>query len=569
MIYFQKVRYKNLLSTGNVFIEIDLNSAKTTLLSGQNGAGKSTVIEAIIFALYGKPFRKISKPQLVNTVNQKDLLVELEFQIGSSSFLIRRGIKPAIFEIYKDDVLLNQSAAIKDYQEFLEENILKINYKAFTQIVILGSATYIPFMELPAASRREVIEDLLDLQIFSTMNILLKDKLSKNKTAITETRHGIELLESKIQILSENSEQLEQKRLAELADLKEKLNTYLGHMTKQKAELSELEAQIEELKTQITEKESLLEKKQKYDEVYYDLKSKQREKTKELEFLTDHDHCPTCSQEIDETFKKDKVSHTNSELLLLVANITKLESILEKLKSNLLEITKVEKKISEIQIQKASLSSSIKNYLNNMKEIAKSMEKLENEKPVDISNLEEYNTNLQTLEETLQAVLEEKILIDSAALLLKDGGIKTSLVNHYIPVMNQLINQYLAAFDLFVDFQLDENFNEVIRSRYRDAFSYASFSEGEKLRINLSILMTWRTISRMRNSVSTNLLCLDETLDGALDGSGIDQLLETLNQINEDDNIFVISHRGSEFGDKFDRHLKFEKKGNFSEMITE
>ena len=568
-IEFQKVKYKNLLSSGNSWTTIDLNKNRTTLISGTNGSGKSTLLDAIVFGLYGKAFRKITKNQLINSVNNRETVVEIYFQIGQSKYKVMRGIKPAVFEIWRNGELINQDAATKDYQAFLEHSVLNLNYRSFNQIVILGSATYVPFMELPAWQRREVIEDLLDIQIFSTMNTLLKDKVNTNKEDITENSYQQDLIKNQLDSAKEHNASIRKIREDEVAKIREKMGGHIETIEKEKEHIESIEGNITSLIETIEDKTSVKAKVEKAKSLRRDIEATLRSNQKELSFFHDHDNCPTCKQGIEHDFKQEKITAGDKKVAELLEGLDNLKSKAQEYDNRLEEISQVEDQIKDLNLTIGDHRATIKvskNALNSYKaELTKAEEQVE---AVDTSKLEKLVEKLNNIETDQTELFEKKEVLSIVQTMLKDGGIKSRIIRQYIPVMNKLINKYLGAFDLFVDFQLDENFNEVIKSRFRDAFSYASFSEGEKLRITLSIMLAWRSVAKLRNSVSTNLLLLDETLDGALDSVGIESLIDTLHNLNADDNIFVISHRGHQFGDKFDAHLRFQKVKNFSEITA-
>jgi len=568
-IEFKTVRYKNLLSSGNSWTTIPLNESRTTLISGTNGSGKSTLLDAIVFGLYGKAFRKINKNQLINSINGRDTLVEIDFQIGQNKYRVRRGIKPVVFEIWKNGVVINQDAASRDYQSYLEQNILNLNYKSFNQIVVLGSATYVPFMELPAHTRRDIIEDLLDIQVFSTMNTLLKDRVSINKDNIAETGYQMDLTEQKLDSAKEHNASIRKIREDEVEKVREKMSGHLVKVEEEKEAIEQLQTNIEELVKTITDKQSVKAKIDKAKKLKQELDIKLRSHHDELSFYNNHDNCPTCKQGIEHDFKETIITDKGKKIGELDGG---LEQLLEKITSyetRVEEISNVEDQISELNLTIGDHRATIKVSMNALKSYKNELTKAEEQvEAVDTSKLEELSTKLKEFEIKQQDLFNQKEVISVVQTMLRDGGIKAKIIRQYIPVMNKLINKYLGAFDLFVDFQLDENFNEVIKSRFRDAFSYASFSEGEKLRITLSIMLAWRSVAKLRNSVSTNLLLLDETLDGALDSVGIENLIDTLHNLNADDNIFVISHRGHQFGDKFDNHIRFQKVKNFSEVTA-
>jgi len=566
MIKFDRIRWKNFLSTGNLFTEIDINTPGTTLIIGENGAGKSSLLDALTFSLFGKPFRNINKPQLVNTITRKDLVVELEFAVQSNKYKIVRGIKPNIFEVYCNGSLVNQSAEMKDYQEVLEKSILKINYKSFCQVVILGSASFVPFMELPAAQRRSIIEDLLDLQVFTTMNTLLKQRVQDNGLSVNENENERKIIDTKIKMVKEhlkdvrskNEQFIKEKKVA-LDDLENKIKEAYSSKKQHNDDLElksadignrgNIQSKIDKLKTfraQMEAKNSIL--------------------TKEIEFFTNHDNCPTCKQEISSEFSCTIVDQRQVEIKAVEDGLAQLVKKYEETNAELNKILDLDKECDQIKSKMShellrirlleEQKQSIVNELNEAKKTAKDNSDL---RVVDLEK------NLETLSEQYNQLQEDKYVLSAAAMMLKDGGIKTRIVNQYIPIINKLINKYLSEFDLYVEFNLDEQFNEVIKSRHRDEFSYASFSEGEKQKINLAILFTWRAVAKMRNSLSTNLLILDEVFDSSLDGQSADDLLKILQNISKDSNVFVISHRDA-LHDKFENTIKFVKTKSFSRI---
>ena len=568
-IQFKSVRYKNLLSSGNSWSEVRLDQNRTTLISGTNGSGKSTLLDAIVFALYGRAFRKVNKNQLINSINTRETQVEINFNVGTAEYLIRRGIKPNIFEIWKNGTMINQDAAAKDYQAYLEQNILNLNYKSFNQIVILGSATYVPFMELPAHSRREIIEDLLDIQVFSTMNTLLKDRVSDNKESITENSYQMDLMESKLSSAKEHNASIRKIREDEVDKIREKMASHIKDIEAAK-KLMEAEHDIIAVCVKdIEDKPAVKAKSEKAKSLRRDIESQIRSHQKELSFYKDHDDCPTCKQGIEHEFKAGIITEKDKKVLELEDGLGNLSLKAKEYDDRLEAISNVEDVMRDVNLKIGDHRATVKVAKNALLSYKAELDKAEEEvETVDTTKLQELNVKLKSTEVEQQELFENKEVLTVVQAMLRDGGIKTRIIRQYIPVMNKLINKYLGSFDLFVDFQLDENFNEVIKSRFRDAFSYASFSEGEKLRITLAIMLAWRSVAKLRNSVSTNLLLLDETLDGALDGVGIESLIDTLHNLNADDNIFVISHRGDQFGDKFDSHIRFKKVKNFSEIAA-
>tara|TARA_Y100000389_G_scaffold151358_1_gene151102 strand:- start:774 stop:2486 length:1713 start_codon:yes stop_codon:yes gene_type:complete len=566
-INFEKVKYKNILSTGNVFTTIQLNEVPSTLIAGSNGSGKSTLLDAIVFGLYGRPFRNINKAQLVNSINNKELIVELYFSAGGDKYMIRRGIKPNLFEIWKNGAMINQDASVRDYQAFLEDSILGINFKAFNQIVVLGSATYIPFMELRAYQRREIIEDLLDIQVFSVMGTLAKERMSSIKTDINDNKYDIEMVENNIESAKENNEAIKKIKTVEVDKIKEKMG---GHIDDIETKNSTIDTQDEIMKVLYDDISDKPDEKQKFSDATEKRAELERSRVqfeKELSFYEHNDDCPTCKQGIAHDFKQEQIIDKNQQKAGIEKGLVDIAETIKTHQDRLGSISKIEEQIQSVNFKISEIRAEIKMSKNALVAYKKELDNAQKEvDEVDTSKLENLQKKLDKQVDIRTQLLDEHEVLNIVQTILRDGGIKAKIISQYIPVINKLINKYLAAFDLFVDFQLDEEFNEVIRSRFRDKFTYASFSEGEKLRITLSIMLAWRSVAKLRSSVSTNLLILDETLDGALDGVGIESLIETLHGLNNDDNIFVISHRGDQFAEKFENNLKFEKIKNFSEL---
>lgn len=565
MITFQTVRWKNFLSTGNVWTEVDLNAHGTTLMIGENGAGKSTILDALSFGLYGKPFRKINKPQLMNSINGKGLLVEIEFMSNSKQYKIVRGMKPNIFQIWRNGELVNQDAAARDYQTYLETNILKMNFKSFGQIVVLGSSTFVPFMQLPPQHRREIIEDLLDIQIFSTMNTLLKEKVSTNKTDIMDADYKVHLVEDRVKSAKEHNESIKKMKQSEIDRINKTIETTEGRIVKERENLDKLTANIVELETMIADKDKVNSKFKEYGSIESTFLQKIKTYNQELAFYTKHDNCPTCKQGIDHDFKehisKEKSKHITEisgalkEVQDRIAQCQSRRDIIQKIEA---KITKEANKRSEANYNLRMFAEQIETFKTTLETAMQEVESISKERINALKN------ELKEANERRIQLTNEKELLNIVGTLLKDGGIKTRIIRQYVPVMNKLINSYLSHMEFFVDFQLDENFNESIKSRFRDDFSYASFSEGEKMKIDLSLMLTWRAISRIRNSTHTNLLIMDEIFDGSLDADGAGYLMEILKSIVEDSNVFVISHRADQLQDKFDNVIKFKKIKNFS-----
>jgi len=568
-IIFESVRYKNILSTGNAWTEVQLNRSKSTLIIGDNGAGKSTMLDALTFALYGKPFRNIKKNQLINSVNGKGLEVEARFTIGGNKYLISRGIKKNKFEIYKNGEMLNQDASVRDYQGYLEDTILKLNYKSFGQVVVLGSSTFVPFMQLKAGERREVIEDLLDIQIFTVMNTLLKDRLSENKSSIIDIKHKIELLNNQIVSSKTHNESLRKLREGEVDKLKEKLREQIAIVEAEQESVDTLIQEVVDLGEDITDKADTKAKLKELQELDRELLSKHRALTKEVEFYHDHDNCPTCKQGIDHEFKEETITSHSTKTAEIESARQEIRSKSDKLDMRIDEIDDVENVISAKNMQMSEHRVAKKIAMSSCKALKEDLVGAEKQATeVDSQEILALEGELQDHHGDQTTLFDEKETLGVVSSMLKDGGIKTRIIKQYVPVMNKLINKYLSAMDFFVQFELDENFNETIRSRFRDVFSYSSFSEGEKLRIDLALLFTWRAVAKLRNSVSTNLLIMDEIMDSSLDTSGTEEFLKIIQDLTADSNIFIISHKGDQLFDKFHSVIRFEKVKNFSRIAT-
>jgi DNA repair exonuclease SbcCD ATPase subunit len=571
MIFFKKIRWKNFLSTGNTFTEIDYSKNNTTLIVGENGAGKSTMLDALSFVLYNKPFRRVNKPQLLNSINKKDLVVEIEFNIGSHMYKIVRGLKPSIFEVYQNNNLINQDAETKDYQEVLEKQILKLNHKSFCQVVVLGSASFVPFMQLTAQNRRDVIEDLLDIQIFSTMNSLLKDKISSNNTKLLEVEYQYDLTSEKIKMQHEHIVAMQKNSEEQIEKLKKELKDYTDFIEREKNEIETIDEQILSLRASIEDQEQINKKQKTLQRLDIQLSDKISKLQADIEFFTSHDSCPTCKQDIDNAFKCETVDAKQAQIQETQQGIEKLKEEITTIQEKIQQIADVSSKISSLNIDKITRSNSITGLVQQCKKIAKEIKDLQDKSDDLIMNddkMKELEDLLDKQREEKTELLKDKDALNISSIILKDNGIKARIIKQYVPVINKLINKYLAAMDFFVNFELNENFEETIKSRFRDEFSYASFSEGEKMRINLAILFTWRAVAKLRNSASTNLLIMDEVLDGSLDSNGTDEFLKIINTLTQDTNTFIISHKTDQMYDKFTNVLKFEKHKNFSRIAA-
>ena len=568
MIKFRKVRFKNFLSTGNEFTEIDLSRKKTSLIIGANGSGKSTLLDALTFGLFGRAFRKIPKTALVNSINQKHLEVEVEFDIGRNKYRIMRSIKPNKFEIYRDGKMLHQDASVRDYQAILEQQILKLNYKSFTQVVVLGSSTFTPFMQLNTPERRAIIEDILDIQIFSVMKDCLKQRSSTLRNEYNEIKTNIKIGESKIQSQEESMKRLEENREEMISKLTADINEHETQVIEYK---TNIRADMESVKTcmnLISDEDSVRKSLQTMLSDEKDFENERRKFIKELEFYDNNDECPTCKQDIESDHKDHIVVDRSSSIKGLDLVLTQQSESIQQINVRLDEINEVHKEINETQraIQKEqNLVDTNEQYMKKVQTQISDLEKQEHTEN-DKEQLEKFRKALDLLQGMEADISDQKHYHELAELLLRDSGIKTKIIRQYLPIMNKLINKYLASMEFFVQFELDEEFNEEIKSRYRDNFSYASFSEGEKMRIDLSLLFTWRAIAKLKNSVNTNLLILDEVFDSSLDEGGTDEFLKILHTLDDNTNTFIISHKGESMNEKFNNIIEFEKVNNFSRI---
>jgi DNA repair exonuclease SbcCD ATPase subunit len=569
MITFRYVRWKNLLSTGNYFSEIKLDNNQNTLVVGENGSGKSTMLDALCYGLFGKAFRNVNKPNLLNSINGKDCVVEVEFDANNKSYKIIRGIKPNKFEIYCDGDLLNQDAAVRDYQEYLEKFILKLNYKSFTQIVILGSASFVPFMQLSASDRRAIIEDLLDIQIFSTMNGLLKDKLTNNKDLMVHSKSDIELTQQRHDIQEKHIKSLKENN-------ENKVTEYAGEIQLNKdtiqtlhAEIANLSSQVETHQNMVAEKTLVESKVKQLTKIESQIESNISKFRKDISFFTHNDNCPTCRQAIALGFKEKELTNLTDKVEKCEHGLTELEQKLLDEQKKLNSIAEIQKKIQTIQIDIATKNTTITETNKYISKLEKEIESLKQSKVTtekEEQDLKELKGSLSQLQAELKELIQEKTYYEVASGLLKDTGIKTKIIKQYLPIINKLVNKYLASLDFFVNFNLDESFKETIKSRHRDDFTYNNFSEGEKQRIDMALMLTWRAVAKLKNSSNTNLLILDEVFDSSLDTNGTEELMKILHML-EGVNLFVISHKGDILQDKFANVIRFEKVKNFSRIV--
>ena len=568
MIIFKHVRWKNFLSTGNNFIEIELDRNSTTLIIGENGAGKSTVLDALCFGLFGKPFRGINKPQLLNSVNNSNCVVEVEFEIGSKKLKVIRGIKPNIFEIYINGKMYNQDANVRDYQKYLEQQILKLNWRSFTQVVILGSSAFIPFMQLKARHRREVVEEILDIQIFSLMNMLLKQKLKGIDDQARDVEYNYELTNEKIELQENYIDEIKRNKDKLITEKTALVGGNEEEVFKMKLDIDFHQQNNKELLYQIKDSDDVDAKQNKLKDIRSTLVEKKNNNSRMVKFFEKEDDCPTCEQHIDEKFKKDMISTKQKEVDKFASALIELEQTLNEIFNRKGDINAIADKIRENEVYLAKENSSITQLEKFNATLKSEIEQLQSSDVVksDFDRLEELKGRLVGIEDEKGKLKEEVIYCEAIRSMLQDTGIKTKIIKQYLPIMNKLINTYLTSMEFYVNFTLNENFEETIKSRYRDEFTYDSFSEGEKMRIDLALLFTWRAIAKMKNSTNTNLLMLDEIFDSSLDSTGTDEFLKILNTL-DGENVFVISHKQDVLVDKFASTIKFEKMKNFCHVV--
>lgn len=569
MITFRYVRWRNLLSTGNYFTEIKLNNNTNTLVVGENGSGKSTMLDALCFGLFGKAFRNVNKPNLLNSINGKDCLTEVEFDTNNKSYKIVRGIKPNKFEIYCDGELVNQDAAARDYQEYLEKFILKLNYKSFTQIVILGSASFVPFMQLSSSDRRAIIEDLLDIQIFSTMNGLLKDRLTNNKDVILQSKSEIELTQQRYDLQDKHIKGLKQNNEDKVAEYAGEIRINTSTIQTLHGEIANLSSQVETHQNLVAEKTLVEDKVKKITKLESQIESNLSKFRKDISFFAHNDDCPTCRQAIATEFKETELQTLQTKATECEHGLTQLEVKLLAEQTKLNDITEIQKQIQVLQIDIATKNTSIietNRYIERLQKQIDGLKQAKVSSEKEEQDLKELKDSLSQLQVSLKELIQDKSYYEIASSLLKDTGIKTKIIKQYLPIINKLVNKYLASLDFFVNFNLDESFKETIKSRYRDEFTYNNFSEGEKQRIDMALMLTWRAVAKLKNSSNTNLLILDEVFDSSLDTNGTEELMKILHML-EGVNLFVISHKGDILQDKFANVIRFEKANNFSRMV--
>ena len=575
MIQFEIIRWKNFLSTGNVFTEVELNKNSNTLIIGDNGAGKSTILDALTFGLFGRPFRSVNKAQLINSINQGGTVVEIEFSIGSKKYIVKRGIKKNFFQIYLDGSLLNQDASIRDYQEFLEKTVLKLNYKSFTQIVLLGSSSFIPFMQLKTSERRAIIEDLLDIEIFSVMNQILKSKVGVNKdnTGTIDVSLGLAKGEEKstnvlIQKLKENKTSQIKKNKKDIKEHEDYLEDYKNKNIK-------INQEIDEVKESIADESKVREEVKSLKVYKDDIEKGILQSENDIEFYEENKECNVCRQNIPDEFREQMIKHFHGKMHQLSGGIVKLSEKLSAAEHRTSTIDNILKKIQSLENDIIKNQNSIQvctQYINKVSNQNDEISQMIDDIDVKKLELEGIKEDIKNYTEKREKLSKEKHLYELATALLKDTGIKTRIIKQYLPIINKLINKYLSAMDFYITFELDEGFNETIKSRHRDEFTYASFSEGEKMRIDLALLFTWRAVAKLKNSVNTNLLVLDEVFDSSLDASGTDEFLKILYDLTHGTsaniNVFVISHKGEVLYDKFEKTIKFQKQKNFSTLAA-
>ena len=570
MILFKRISYKNFLSTGNQPIEIDLSISQTTLIVGTNGTGKSTLLDALCFVLFNRPFRIIKKEQMVNTINNGDCIVEVEFDVGTKNYIVRRGIKPNLFEIYCNGKLINQDANNVDYQKYLETNIMKLNYRSFIQVVLLGSSSYEPFMKMKPRYRREVVEEILDIRVFGLMDLILRSQQSDLQKKLTEVRHQCELIKTKYETEAKYLTTLETKGSDNLTVQQNKIVQNDENRVKYEQKLQKLNEDIAVSQNALDGQDTTAKKVKELEKFETKIEQNISTHKKTLDFFKDNDTCPVCTQSIDEKFKEEKCNHETSTITKLESGLKQLVGELNIHEEKMTQFSQMSNKISEMNVEIAKINgslSALKKHSDQIQlEISTASQKDGDIEKIELE-LEQMKVDLAEADEKLKGVQEEKDYVDVLREILNDKGAKANIIRKYVPIMNQLINKYLQSMDFYISFNLDEEFNETVKSRFRDTFNYNNFSEGEKMRIDLALLFTWRDIARMKNSTNTNLLILDEIFDSSLDGQGTDDFFKIIKGL-EKENIFIISHKGDILFDRFTNIIKFEKHQNFTQLGT-
>ena len=571
MIHFKKVRYKNLLSSGNRFTTFELDRSNTTLIVGDNGAGKSTLLDALCFGLYGKGFRNLKKDLLINSINQKELVVEIDFSIGKRDYKVVRGAKPNKFELYTNGKMVNQDATMKDYQEHLEKNILKMSYRSFTQVAILGSANFTPFMQLRAVERRKLVEDLLDISIFSTMQDMLKKKVSQHNLEVKETSHEIDLLHERISGLNDQVNALQKNREAKIKKYESTVNETQNNINKILGEVDEKTQNVVEKKRSIKSKDSTESRLKQATDLERQLENARKKAIADVKFYEENDDCPVCKQGLDHDHKEKCIKEREDKAEEITQALNDIDKTIGECRDEIQRINVIQSEIDEIQREIGLLQTEVVSNQKYIKKLQGEIEDLQNEVVGDSDvhdRLTTSETDLDILEKKQETQTERQHYFELATMLLRDQGVRQRIIKQYVPIMNKMINKYLANLEFYVGFELNEAFEETIKSRFRDVFKYDNFSQGEKMRIDLALLFTWRAVARLKNSVNTNILILDEVFDSSLDSQGTDDFLKLLNTLNEKTNAFIISHKGDQLYDKFEEVIKFEKHKNFSRIAT-
>ena len=568
MIIFKKIRYKNFLSTGNTPIEIELGKSPTTLVIGKNGSGKSTLLDALCWALFNKPFRIIKKEQMINTINNADCEVEIEFDVGTKQYKVKRSVKPNLFEIYENGQLLNQNASSIDYQKYLEHNIMKLNYRSFIQVVILGSSSYEPFMKMKARYRRDVVEEILDVKVFTQMDLILRDQQGQLSKEVLDVKHKCDLLETKYETEMKHFNSLSELNTSDIDGKKLQLDKHSKAKEEYTTKIENINKSIEEYKKELEGKEKEDNKLKQLLKLETKIEQNIDTSNKSIKFFAENDTCPVCTQSIDKTFREQKGEQLHKKCAELETGIKKLTGEIDKVEERINHFGNISKKLSDLYVDIAKVNTSLEelnNYSNRIHQEISQLENKQTDSKQIATDLQQLKEELETCKMSTDKIVNQKKYVDVLREVLSDKGARGHIIKKYVPIINNLINQYLQAMDFFVSFHLDEEFNETVKSRHRDTFNYNSFSEGEKLRIDLAILFTWRTIAKMKNSVNTNLLILDEIFDSSLDQQGTDDFFKIVNKLRNE-NIFIISHKGDILFDKFTNILKFEKYQNFTRL---